>query len=382
MEKRKKRLKIADCLYADSERNSDQLYLSHFWAPDPFLSLKIGRRKIGVLSDLEYGRARSESSFTEILSLTAVRRSASEWLGKKRVCVADQIAWLAHVYAIDRLRLPGDFPARLVEDFRLRGLTYEIERGPFFSSRQIKSAAEVEMIREGNRCSAAGHREVRRLLRSSTIKAEKLYYKNRPLTSERVRQAIEVACLKAGGISAMTIVAGGDQACDPHSRGTGPLRANELIVVDIFPRMSAHGYFGDMTRTYLKGRASDAQGRLVETVRSAQKLGFSQIRARINGRTIHRSITEFFTAEGFKTGTLNGVPQGFVHGTGHSLGLDIHEFPRISTANHRLRSGHVVTVEPGLYYHGLGGCRIEDVVLVTKTGYRMLSEAPYQWQFQ
>lgn len=376
----KKRIKIADCLYADSERNSDQLYLTDFWAPDPFLSLKIGRRKIGVLSDLEYGRAQSESSFTEILSLTAVRRSTSEWLGKKRVCLADQIAWLVHVYAIDRLRLPGDFPARLVEDFRQRGLAYKIERGPFFPSRQIKSAAEVEKIREGNRCSAIGHREARRLLESSAIKGDKMYFENRPLTSERVRQAIEVACLKAGGISAMTIVAGGDQACDPHSPGTGPLRANELIVVDIFPRMSAHGYFGDMTRTYLKGRASDAQRRLVHTVRSAQNLGLSQIRARINGRTIHRSITEFFSAEGFKTGTINGVPQGFMHGTGHSLGLDIHELPRISTVNSRLRAGHVVTVEPGLYYHGLGGCRIEDVVLVTKTGHRMLSEAPYEWE--
>lgn len=376
----KKRFKTADCLYADSERNSDQLYLSNFWAPDPFLSLKIGRRKIGVLSDLEYGRARSESSFTDILSLTEVRHSTSEWLGKKRVCVADQIAWLVHVYAIDRLRLPGDFPARLVEDFRQRGLAYKVEREPFFPARQIKSDAEVEKIREGNRCSAAGHREARRLIGSSTIKVGKLYFGNRPLTSERVRQAIEVACLKAGGISAMTIVAGGDQACDPHCRGSGPLRANELIVVDIFPRMSSHGYFGDMTRTYLKGRASDAQRQLVKTVRSAQKLSLSQIRAGINGRTIHRSITKFFTAEGFETSTLNGVPQGFVHGTGHSLGLDIHELPRISTVNSRLREGHVVTVEPGLYYLGLGGCRIEDVVLVTKSGYQMLSEAPYQWE--
>ena len=378
----KKRLKIADCLYADSERNADQLYLSNFWAPDPFLSLKIGRRKIGVMSDLEYGRAQSESSFTEILSLTAVQRSASEWLGKKRVEVADQIAWLAHVYAIDRLRLPGNFPARLVEDFRQIGLAYEIERGPFFPSRQIKSAAEVEKIREGNRCAATGHREVRRILRASAIVEGKLYYKDRPLTSERVRQAIEIACLKAGGISAMTIVAGGDQACDPHSRGTGPLRANDLIVVDIFPRMSAHGYFGDMTRTYLKGSASDTQRRLVETVRSAQKLGLSQIRALIDGKTIHRNITRFFTAQGYETVTLDGVPQGFVHGTGHSLGLDIHEFPRISTVNSRLRAGHVVTVEPGLYYLGLGGCRIEDVVLVTRKGYEMLSEAPYQWQFR
>lgn len=376
----KKRFKTADCLYADSERNSDQLYLSNFWAPDPFLSLKMGRRKIGVLSDLEYGRARSESSFTDILSLTEVRRSTSEWLGKKQVCVADQIAWLVHVYGIDRLRLPGDFPARLVEDFRQRGLAYKVERGPFFPARQIKSDAEVERIREGNRCSAAGHREAMRLIGSSTIKGEKLYFGNRLLTSERVRQAIEVACLKAGGISAMTIVAGGDQACDPHCRGSGPLRANELIVVDIFPRMSSHGYFGDMTRTYLKGRASDAQRRLVKTVRSAQKLGLSQIRAGINGRTIHRSITKFFTAEGFETATLNGVPQGFMHGTGHSLGLDIHELPRISTVNSRLRAGNVVTVEPGLYYLGLGGCRIEDVVLVTKSGYQMLSDASYQWE--
>ena len=382
MVNRKKRPKIADCLYADSERNSDQLYLSNFWAPDSFLSLKIGRRIIGVMSDLEYGRAQSESSFTQILSLDEVRRSASEWLGKKQVDVADQIAWLAQVYGVDRLRLPANFPARLVEDFRRHGLAYDIERGPFFPSRQIKSASEVEKIREGNRCAAIGHQEARRIIRASAIVGEKLFFRDRPLTSERVRQAIEIACLKAGGISAGAIVAGGDQACDPHCRGTGPLKANDLIVVDIFPRMSAHGYFGDMTRTYLKGRASDAQRRLVRTVRSAQKLGLSQIRPRIDGKTIHRSITKYFTAQGYKTGILDGVPQGFMHGTGHALGLDIHEYPRLSTASNRLRSGHVVTVEPGLYYLGLGGCRIEDVVRVTKDGHEMLSDAPYQWQFR
>ena len=380
MVNRKKRLKIADCIYADSERNSDQLYLSNFWAPDPFLSIKIGAKKIGVMSDLEYGRARSESSYTEVLSLTAVRRAACEWLDKKEVSVADQIAWLAHVYAIDLFRLPEDFPARLAEDLRKRGVAYNIERGPFFPSRQIKSGEETEKIKEGNLCSAAGHREAERMLRASRIDGAKLYYKNRLLTSERVREAIEIACLKAGGISAMTIVAGGDQACDPHCRGTGPLKANELIVVDIFPRISAHGYFGDMTRTYLRGRATDAQRRLVKTVRSAHELGLSQVRAGINGRTIHRSIQAYFVDEGFKTGTENGVSQGFLHGTGHSLGLDIHELPRISTVDARLRAGHVITVEPGLYYHGLGGCRIEDVVLVTKTGYEMLSNAPYQWE--
>ena len=183
----------------------------------------------------------------------------------------------------------------------------------------------------------------------------------RPLTSERVRHAIEIACLEKGAQARQTIVAGGEQACDPHCQGTGPLRPNELIVIDVFPRVARTGYFGDMTRTFLKGRASPQQRRLVNTVRQAQQKALETIKAGVTGGRIHAIVENHFKAAGYRTNRSNGRPEGFIHGTGHGLGLEIHEPPRLNRTGPRLKAGSVITVEPGLYYRGLGGCRIEDV---------------------
>jgi len=196
------------------------------------------------------------------------------------------------------------------------------------------------------------------------------------LTSEILRAEIDSAILCAGGQPANTIVAGGNQACDPHERGTGPLRAHSLIILDIFPRDARTGYFGDMTRTVVRGRASEAQRRLWETVREAQMHAIKAMKPGADGGGIHDAVKDFFTANGYPTGLQNGRQTGFFHGTGHGLGLEIHEEPRF--ARTIFKPGQVITVEPGLYYPGLGGVRIEDVVTVTGTGVRMLSRFPKQ----
>ncbi len=220
-------------------------------------------------------------------------------------------------------------------------------------------------------------------MRASKIKGHRLIYEGRPLTSERLKFAIEIACLAAGGASLNTIAAGGDQACDPHDRGTGPLRANELIIVDVFPRIAATGFHGDMTRTFLRGRASDAQRALVAAVRAAQLAALHAVRAGVNGRTVHGKVVEVFTARGYETKQTPRGSVGFFHGTGHGLGLDIHEPPRMNgTLDRILKKNSVVTVEPGLYYPGLGGCRIEDVVQVTAAKPTMLSRFHYNWEIR
>jgi len=153
--------------------------------------------------------------------------------------------------------------------------------------------------------------------------------------------------------------------------------------VDIFPRVSATGYFGDMTRTFLRGRASDRQRELVEAVRAAQLAALRKVRAGVDGRLVHRKVIEVFESRGFRTKIGKGGSTGFFHGTGHGVGLAIHEPPRMNmTANIVLKKGSVVTVEPGLYYPGLGACRIEDVVQVTAGPPRLLSSYPYDWELR
>jgi len=205
---------------------------------------------------------------------------------------------------------------------------------------------------------------------------KRLRWNGKTLTSEILRAEIDSTILHAGGIPAGTIVAGGDQACDPHERGYGPLYADSLIILDVFPRDARTGYFGDMTRTVLRGRARESQRKLWETVKGGQALALQRIKAGVDGMTIHKAIQEFFAKRGFPTEVRRGRRVGFFHGTGHGLGLEIHEHPRLQKVV--LKDRQVLTVEPGLYYPGLGGVRLEDVVLVTKKGYRILSRFPKQ----
>jgi len=370
----------ADLLYADTRRSADQRYLGGFEAPDPFVSFRKGSRSYALLNQLEYGRAMRESRFDEVLRLEDWVEKARKERGKRDVRPAEIIAAVAKAYRIGAFKAPGDFPAAVAFELTRLGFDLDVVDGSLFPERERKSDQERKWIREGNRCSAAGLREAERLLRAARVRNGKLHCQGKPLTSERVREAIEIACLQRGALSLDTIVAGGDQACDPHCLGHGPLRANDLIIVDVFPRVTRTGYHGDMTRTFLKGRPSEAQKALVAAVRRAQRAALEKVRAGAPGKTAHKAAVETFERLGYETGrSKSGGYEGFFHGTGHGLGLEVHETPRVSTAPGKLKRGAVVTIEPGLYYPGLGGCRIEDVVAVEDDGCEKLSSYPYRW---
>lgn len=368
-------------LYADTARSADMLYFGHFNAPDPFIALGIGCKKIVVVNALEFGRARKSSGFDVVLPLEPWLKKARAQHPDAKVGAAEVIALLARHYKRVSFTVPNDFPTGLCDRLRALGLTLTPVTA-LFPEREIKTAAETAALREGNRCSALGIAAAEKVLHASKIKAGELIFNGRPLTSEILKTAIEIACLEAGALSIDTIAAGGDQACDPHERGHGPLRANELIIVDVFPRVSATGYHGDMTRTFLKGRASEAQHNLVAAVRTAQLAALHVVRAGVNGRHVHQQCLDTFARHGYETKHTPKGSVGFFHGTGHGLGLEVHEAPRLSAVDYILKKGSVVTVEPGLYYPGLGGCRIEDVVQVTDSKPRMLSSFHYEWEIR
>lgn len=370
-------------LYADTGTSADQLYFSRVGVHDPFISFGAGRKRYTVQSSLEFGRVKKARTFDAVLPLEAWRDRARRRHPDRRVGVAEIIVELAKAHRVAGFRVADDFPAGLFLKLRDLGLKLELADGPLFPEREIKTAAEAKAIREGNRLSAVGFAVVEDLLRRARVRAGKLVVDGRPLTSERAQFAIAAAILAEGGRSDDTIVAGGDQACDPHERGHGPLKPNELIIVDIFPRVVATGYFGDMTRTYLKGRASDAQRRLVDTVRTAHGAAIKAVHGDVDGQEVHGRVLEVFAAAKYETKHGRNGSIGFFHGTGHGLGLAVHEAPRVSGAvSNPLPVGSVVTIEPGLYYPGLGGCRIEDVVQVTARGSKLLSRHPYDWEIR
>ena len=370
-------------LYADTATSADQLYFSRVGVHDPFIAFGVGKKRLTVQSALEFGRIKKARTFDAVLPLEAWRARAEARHPRRKAGPAEIIAELARAYRVRGFRVPDDFPVALFLRLRALGVRVEPATGPMFPEREIKTDAEAAAIREGNRLSAVGFAAAEAILRAARPKGRYLRHAGRPLTSERLRFAIESAILAEGGVSLDTIVAGGDQACDPHNRGSGPLRANDLIILDIFPRVTETGYYGDMTRTFLRGRASDAQRKLVAAVRAAQLAALKVIRTGVDGRAVHQRVCDTFLAAGFKTRATRNGSVGFFHGTGHGLGLAIHEMPRLSpTVSMALKKGAVVTVEPGLYYPGLGGCRIEDVVQVTDHAPKFLSKYHYEWELR
>jgi Xaa-Pro aminopeptidase len=367
-------------LYADSERNADPLYFGRVSVPDPFIAFGCRGKKYAVVSALEFGRVQRTSGFDVVLPLERYLQRAHEVWPKRKPGAAEVIALVAKELKQTRFTVPNDFAAGLYDRLRQLGIKLTIAEGALFPQRELKTPQEAAYIRQGNRCSALGFAAVEQILRGSRIKGRGLVYRGKPVTSESLKFAVEVACLAAGAVSSNTIIAGGDQACDPHERGSGPIRPNELIIVDIFPRVSATGFHGDMTRTFLKGRPTEAQRALVDAVRTAQLAALKTIRAGVNGREVHAACVAVFNARGYETKNTPQGSVGFFHGTGHGLGLDVHEPPRMNSSfDYRLKKDSVVTVEPGLYYPGIGGCRIEDVVQVTAAKPRMLSRYHYEW---
>lgn len=369
-------------LYANTHSSADMLYFGRVEVHDPFIAFAAGKRKITVQSALEFGRVRKTSAFDVVLPLEKWRDLARERYGAK-AGIPEIIAAVTRAHGLRRFRVADDFPAGLFLKLTKLGLKLDLAGGMLFPEREIKTAAEAAHIREGNRLCSVGFTVAEKILRASRIKGHTLVHRGQVVTSESLRFALESAIREQGGNPQDTIVAGGDQACDPHERGSGPLRPHELIIIDIFPRVTKTGYFGDMTRTYLKGRPREVQKRMVATVLQAQRNALKTMRAGVDGREVHRAVTDTFDDAGYETRREKGVSVGFFHGTGHGLGLEVHDPGRMSpTVPAPLKLGSVLTVEPGLYYPGLGGCRWEDVVWVTKTGIKFLSKHPYNWEIR
>jgi len=372
------------CLYASDESSSDVLYLSGVHIPDDYLSMIVGKRKIAVVSLLEYSRVKTESKYTEVYELNSIRVKVSKnlkiTLGE--VGIAQIILYFKTMTKAEVVEIPRDFPAFILLELQAMGIRIKLVEGSFFQEREQKNTDELKSITIANKASALGFKVAESALKASKIKKGKLHLDSASLTSERLRFMIESALLEKGATAPTTIVAGGAQACDPHQVGYGALRANELIIIDIFPKVKASGYHGDMTRTFLKGQANNAQKSLVQSVRRAQKIAIAKIRPKVRGSTIHSAVVQSFLKDGYKTEkrSTSDAYVGFIHSTGHGLGLDIHEPPSLSPKGSALKVGHVVTVEPGLYYPEIGACRIEDVLAVTQEGSKKLSSYTYAWQ--
>ena len=365
----------ATFIYDCSERNADLYYATGFLAPDPFVFFSVKGKKYAILSDLEIDRARREAKVDKVLPITPF-----VMLAKKKKKVPDQAdvihEMLAYHY-IKKIRVPVDAPFALMQALKRKGCKVEIGTAPLFEERLAKNREELRHIAASQRTVFAAIALARDVLAKSQIRGRRLVYRGKALTSERLRTMINVFLCERGFEAAGTIVACGRHAIDPHDVGAGPLAPHSSIIVDVFPRSQKTRYFGDATRTFCRGRAPEALLRMYATVKDAQAMAIKMMRPGVNGRMIHEAVHQFFEARGYPTRVRNGRNEGFFHGTGHSIGLEIHEEPaRMSFRDYVLEKGNVLSAEPGLYYPGIGGVRIEDLVHVTARGPEILGRFP------
>ncbi|MFC6614653.1 M24 family metallopeptidase [Halopenitus salinus] len=379
-----------------SQDDPDQLYLSGFTGPDPFLSLYADGRTHLLVSGLEYGRA-SRRSRADVVE----RYADYGYDYGDRDDRLDMYAAFLERREVGSVSMPPRGPIGTADGLRERGIEVVVDRtGVLEELRAVKTDAEIDNVRSVQRATEEAMATAEDLIASSTIAGTDgngddsrtrigsdeeaiepgtLVHDGEPLTSERVKTAIEIALLKRGCALEETIVACGSQAADPHDRGSGPLFAGEPIIVDVFPRDKATKYFADMTRTFLRGEADGTVREWHDLTHEALREATDAVEPGVTGEAVHEAACAVYESAGIPT--LRSDPDtetGFIHSTGHGVGLDIHELPRLSPGAGELEPGHVVTVEPGLYDPAVGGVRIENLLVVTEDGCETLTDYPIE----
>jgi Xaa-Pro aminopeptidase len=346
---------------------ADMRYLTHFITTDPIVYFrKIGERGCIIVSQMEYSRAKEEAASTvmtraEAGLLKILDEEKDRWRALARM-VVDQ--------AGSKILIPPDLPYAL--GCHLDELAGVItDKGTIASMRAKKSRVEVESIERVQHSVDQAMAHAIDFIRKSKPRKGVLWFEGEPLTSERIRSEMHSLLMRRGCLVKDTIVSCGKDTATPHNRGTGPLYEGEPVVIDIFPRDERTGYYSDMTRTIVKGEPALEIREMYDAVRAVQDYAASMMKPGISGEEVHKAGVDLFSSQGYRTGS-----EGFTHNLGHGVGLEVHELPSLGPGGGLLSRGNVVTNEPGLYYEKTGGVRLENIGVITTTGYRCITSFP------
>jgi Xaa-Pro aminopeptidase len=265
--------------------------------------------------------------------------------------------------------VPRSFPLEAAEAMTAAGIAVRADGGEFDRRRRAKTPEQIAGIRRAQRACEQAMAAVRATLRQDGV------------TSEDLHAAISHAFIDAGMIPTPSIASHGPQVASVHDNGSGRILPGESIVVDIFPMDPVSGCFSDMTRTYCIGEPTaellEYHGLCAEALaRSTAACGPG-----VSCQAVFDAAAEVFEQAGqptLRTKQPNEVlDRGFLHGLGHGVGLEIHEDPYLHTADIPMQPGDVITLEPGCYRPGFGGCRLEDIALITEDGCEVLTSYRY-----
>lgn len=335
---------------------------------DPFFFIDTGENQYVFLDQREFEVFREKNKNLRVSPVLL----ASPFLSAKELG-----AKLLEEYGLKGISIdvPSTFPLALADFLREKGMKL-VPVPQIFPERSQKALEEIQAIRQSIRSTEKAFALIESILRVSQIQGSYLSYQGVQLTSEFLKKEVEALFLEEGMVSEEgIIISTGPQTAIPHHLGKGKILAHEPLVCDIFPKSKETGYFADLTRTFVKGNPSEYLVEMIEAVLKAQTVALQAVRPGSKASDVHEACSNALRDSGFDVGE-----QGFTHGTGHGVGLEVHEPPFLGASSESiLCEGNVITIEPGLYYNERGGVRVEDMALITSQGIEILSSYPKNW---
>ncbi len=370
-------------IVADTLRSPELRHEVPLAVPDPFLYAEVGDKRSVVVSSLEAGRIRDLGTDLEVLTLEDV--GVDDLL--KRGLDVYALTLEVNLAACRRLGLenavtPGRFPLADADYLRANGIEVNADQRFFDERRRVKSKHELAGIRRACRAVEAGVAVGVELLRRASRANGVLMLDGEPLTCERIKLEVERAFGEHGAAAEEFIISHGAQTAVGHDGGSGPIASDDMVLFDLFPRDRESACFTDFTRTFSLGPPSDELAEYHRLAKEALDLAVAAVKPGVKGSDIHRQVCDFFHEHGHKTQLHKKegevLVDGYHHATGHGVGLEVHERPGVGRIESEvLVAGDVIALEPGLYRHGYGGVRLEDLVLVTEDGAEVLTNFPY-----
>jgi Xaa-Pro aminopeptidase len=370
-------------IYGDTVRTPELRHELPIGIPDPFLYAEVDGTRHVVIGQMEIPRLGAlglplelhppeELGYDELvaqgLALEEIRARLCERFSDR--------------FGVIEATVPDTFPLGLADRLRAAGVALTPDRNLFVERRRQKTPAELAGIRRAQKAAEAGMAAAADLIRRGSASNGVAVVDGEALTSERIKQAIAQAFLEHGATADEYIVSHGPQSAIGHDMGSGQIEPGEPIVIDLWPRDNDSACYADMTRTFVVGEATPELEEWHRLTKEALDRAVAAIRPGARGRAVFDVSCEVYEQAGYPTQRTKtpGQPldEGFYHGLGHGVGLEVHEPPGMGLIDrYELAVGDVVTVEPGLYRQGVGGCRLEDLVLVTEEGAESLTRFPY-----
>ena len=369
-------------IFADSVTSPEMRHEVPVVIPDPFLYAEKDGKRYVVSAAFEVDRVKEigieaspweHYSYDELIA-TGLPREEIVW---KHVNLN-----ACRELGITDAVVPRSFPTLAADHLRENGITLEPDHKFFADRRRVKNEAELEGIRKAQKAAEAAMGAARDLIFRAEPANGGVKVDGETLTSERLKATIRRVFSEHGVSGDDFIVSHGAQTAIGHELGHGPIAPNEPIVIDLWPKDPDSACYADMTRTYVVGEAPEELVKYHGLVKEALDQSFAATKAGVAGSAVYTLVCELFEEHGQKT-SLSKAPgevleEGFFHGLGHGVGLEVHEAPSLGRGGTGdLVAGDVVTLEPGLYRPGFGGCRLEDLVLVTENGAENLTDFPY-----